>query len=191
MKRIMMVVAMVMLAGNVWAGDLCSFKGVPFGTDKDEVLKRLDLGNGDWQKDKNRFFVTYYEISDRRADLLLQFDDSGKFFGFMLYFKKHSANKIESAVFQDLAFISSAFENKYGKPTTTFDLTLSDVIRREGAKTKNEWDNNKCVARTSIGHYDSQYFAHADVLDSKLFSEYGDDKRAKKAAAAKKATKDF
>jgi hypothetical protein len=191
MKVFLLLFTMILIVENVFAEDLCNFKGVPFGTDKDQVLKQLDLGNGDWQRDKNRFFVSYYPISDRRADLVLQFDDNGKFFGFALYFKKYTANKIEYAVFQDLAFISSAFKNKYGEPTSSFDIKLSDLVFKEGAKIKNEWDDKKCVARTSIGHYDSEFFAQADVLESKLFSEFMSNRRAKKAAAAKKAIKDF
>ncbi len=189
MRRIVLVVCVLMLAGNVLADDLCEFKGIPFGTDKAEVLSRL--GYTDDHKDKNRFYVFKYNVSDRPTSLTLNFDNSGSFFGFTIRFEKYTANKIEYDVNQDVAFISAAFKNKYGAPTKSLDFKMSDIIFKEGNQIRDEWDNNVCVARTSIGHYNSEFFAQADVLESKLFRDFMADRRAKKATSAKKAAKDF
>lgn len=192
MKLIMMVVVGAMLVAiPALADDLCKFKDIPFGTNRYEVYKKLEIGESDYQQDPSTHTFLEYPLGDRVVRLDLKFDDNDKFYGFGFDFNRYAANRIDDSVYDDLAYITATFINKYGKKPKVKKATKSDIIFNEKTHFIYEWNNKKCIAYTGIGHYESEFYAMAFISDTKLLMSQSKKNNMKNIDAVNKAKKDF
>jgi hypothetical protein len=186
------LIILLLLATPVFADDLCQFKGVPFGTNKKEILEKIMEFDPNYITNiGNSYYIREYAIGERVARLNLDFDDNDKFCRFRFDFEKYAANRLDDIVVENLAFIAATFKKKYGKPLKTFKVKRINIIFHENDHVAEKWKNKKCTANIGISHYESEFHAFADASDDKLSSEqtYRDSK--KEDDSLKQAIKDF
>lgn len=179
-----------MLPAIAAANDMCGFKGVSFGSDKEKVLEQIE--NKDYLHESDYgFFVYLYPVGDKSARLNVFIDDNNKFYGFYFNFDQYTANRIENEVQEDLFFITKIFTDKYKKPSKVYNLTTLKIISKETIFHFKEWKNKSCTANTGISHDDNLFNAYANVFDNKLLKAQHNRDLQKQKATNKKAVESF
>jgi len=191
MKITKLLLVLVFIATPAVADDLCKFKDISFGTDKNEVLGKLNIESKSTSDTNNTYFVRNYKLGDREVTLSITFDDNDRFYDFSFRFNRNDANGIENIINGDLSFISDVFTDKYKKPIKTYRLTVNKILFEQTMHIHKEWNNKKCEAYTAIAHAGNEFYAISVVKDIKL--EKAQDARLMKKSmdSQNKASKDF
>ena len=193
MKSIVAILIVVLtLATPLFAGELCQFKDIPFGTKKNEVLDRLDYKNkGSWQSG-NSYVLNSYKLGDRHVTLVAEFDDNDLFYRFVLNFKSYVPDEDSLNIIRDdYSYLSSVFVDKYGKPAKTNPIDKIKLIVIDKPEPLQEWKSGTCQAYVGIGKDFQKFNATAAVFDTKLLDAQVARRESKKMDGLNKATKDF